>query len=190
MKRSHQGMLSRLNDTLRWMDNTVRWTGFPARVADDMSDDPLVDRNHRPLRWFPIFYIAVSCVLLVLPLIWLPKLDHVRPGAIVASMTAMVICLMTGAVSIHTSGPLGKPSREDDEREATLRKDSFLFCLGLLAALNCLGQPSLLILSHWQGWSIAQSAMVVFCTLMLNAVLLGTLPTLYASWNFPRLPRE
>jgi hypothetical protein len=183
MKRSHRSILSRLDDTLRW-------TGMPARVADDMSDHPSVDRNHRPLRWFPLFYIAASCVLLILPLIWLLKLDHVSTGAVVGSMTGMVICIMTGVLFIYTSGPLGKASCEDDEREAALRKDSFLFCLGLLAGLNCLGQPILLIVSHWQNWQTAHSVVVAVSALILNATLLGTLPTLYASWNFRKLPKE
>ena len=180
MKRSHRSILSRLDDA-------VRWTGIPARVADDMSDDPSVDRNHRPLRWSPLLLIAFSCVLLILCLIWPPK---VSPGAVVGIMTGMALSIVTGGVLVYTNGPLGKPSCEDDEREAALRKDSFLFCLGLLAALNCLGQPILLIVSHWQNWQTAQSAIVVFCALILNATLLGTLPTLYASWNSRQLPKE
>jgi hypothetical protein len=67
---------------------------------------------------------------------------------------------------------------------------TYLFCFGLLAGLNCLGQPILLIVSHWQNWQTAHSAIVLFCVLMLNATFLGTLPTLYASWNFRQLPQE
>ncbi|MDY6946120.1 MAG: hypothetical protein SXG53_10400 [Pseudomonadota bacterium] len=183
MKRSHRSILSRLDDALRW-------TGIPARVAADLSDEPPVDRNHRPLRWFPLFYLVVSCVLIALPLIWLLKLDHVSPRAVVGSMTAIVVSVMTGGLLIHVGGPLGKPSREDDEREAALRKESFLFCLALLAGLNCLGQPILMVVSHWQNWPATHSAVVALCTLILNATLLGTLPTLYASWHFRQLPRE
>jgi hypothetical protein len=183
MTRSHRSILSRLDDILRW-------TGIPARVADDMSDKPSVDRNHRPLRWIPLLVIAFSCILLVLCLIWEERLDLVSPGAVVGIMTGMLTSIMTGVWLVYASGPLGKPSREDDEREAALRKDSFLFCLGLLAGLNCLGQPVLLIVSHWQNWQIAHGVIVVFCALILNATLLGTLPTLYASWNFRKLPAE
>ncbi len=190
MKRNDKTILSRLDDSLRWMDHALRWTGFPARVADELSDNPSVDRNHRPSRWFPLFYIAASCVLLILPLIWLLKMDHVSPGAVGGSMVAVVIGIMTGVSLIHTSGPLGKPSSQDDEREATLRRDSFLFCLVLLAGLNCLGQPILMIVSHWQDWQTAQSVVVAVSTLIVNATLLGTLPTLYASWNFRQLPKE
>ena len=91
---------------------------------------------------------------------------------------------------IYLSGPLGKSSLEDDEREAALRKDSFLFCLGLLAVLNGLGQPLLMILSHWQDWKFAKTASVVTTAFMLNATLWGCLPTLYASWKLRQLPKE
>jgi len=177
MKRSHN-ILARLEDALRW-------TGIPDRVADDLSGDPSL--KHRPLRWVPLLLIAFSCALLVLCLIWPPKIS---PGAVVGIMTSMALSIVTGGVLVYTNGPLGKPAREDDEREAALRKDSFLFCLGLLAGLNCLGQPILLIMSHWQNWQPAQSVIAVFCTLILNATLLGTLPTLYASWVARQLPKE
>jgi hypothetical protein len=91
---------------------------------------------------------------------------------------------------IHMNGPLGNPSLEDDEREAALRKDSFLFCLGLLACLNCLGQPFLMIPSHLQNWQTAHSTSVAISALMLNATLFGCLPTLYASWHLRQLPKE
>ena len=180
MKRSHRSILSRLDDSLRW-------TGIPDRVADDMSDDPSVDRKHRPLRWVPLLVIAFSCFPLVLGLI-LPL--NVSAGAIVGIMTGLAVSIGTGVVLIYTSGPLGKPSREDDEREAALRKNSLLFCLGLLAGLNCLAQPILLIVSHWQHWQSAHIVIVAFYALILNATLLGTLPTLYASWNSRQLPKE
>jgi hypothetical protein len=117
-------------------------------------------------------------------------MDRLSLGTIVSIMPGLVIGIMTGVLIIYTNGPLGKPSREDDEREAALRRDSFLFCLGLLAAINGLGQPILLIMSHWQNWQTGHSAMVVITALILNATLLGTLPTLYASWGFRRLPKE
>ena len=175
MKSSHRSTLSRLDDA-------VRWTGIPARVADAMSDNPSVDRKHQPLRWSPLVLIAVSCLQLVVCLIWPQIMDRFSLGVVVSIMPGM-LGIMTGVLIIYMSGPLGKPSREDDEREAALRKDSFLFCLGLLAGLNCLGQPILLIVSHWQNWQTGHSAIVVICALILNATLLGTLPTLYASWN-------
>jgi hypothetical protein len=161
---------------------------MPARVAAQISDDP--DRKHRPLRWIPIWPIAFSCALLMISLTWPSALDRVSPGAIISIMVVFWCTTVGMAPSIQMSGPLGKPSLEDDEREAALRKDSFLFCLGLLAFLNCLGQPVLMTLSHWQNWQSVHCATVVASALMLNASLLGCLPTLYASWSLRQLPKE
>ena len=183
MKPSRRSILSRLDDT-------VRWTGIPARVADQMSDDPSVDYKHPPLRWGPIWPIAFSCALFILSLTWPPALDRLSPGAGIALFGGLMASIVGAVLAIHPSGPLGKPSLEDDEREAALRKDSFLFCLGLLACLNCLGQPFLMILSHWQNWQTVHSATVVASALILNATLLGCLPTLYASRNLRQLPKE
>jgi hypothetical protein len=183
MKHSRRSILSRLDDT-------VRWTGIPARVADEMSDAPSVDRKHRPLRWIPIWPIAFSCALFILSLTWPPALDLVSPGAVIAVTVGLMASIMGMVPGIHMNGPLGKLSLEDDEREAALRKDSFLFCLGLLAFLNCLGQPFLMILSHLQNWQTVHSASVAASALMLNATSLGCLPTLYASWNLRQLPKE
>ena len=84
--------LSRLNSTLRW-------TGLPDRVADEMSDAPSVDRKHRPLRWIPIWPIAFSCALFVLSLIWRWALNP----ALVSSMGAVIVAM---APVIYISGPL------------------------------------------------------------------------------------
>jgi len=181
-------MKSRSRSLLSRLDDTVRWTGMPARIADQMSDDP--DRKRRPLRWSPIGPIAFSCALLVTSLLWPPVLDGMHPGVLIG----VIVSFWGGAFAmipgIHMNGPLGKSSLEDDERETALRKDSYLFCLGLLAVLNCVGQPLLMILSHWHGWKIAQTVSVVTSGFMLNAALLGCLPTLYASWKSEPLPRE
>jgi hypothetical protein len=163
---------------------------MPARVAAEMSDAPAADRKHRPLRWIPIWPIAYSCALFVLSLIWPPTLDLFSSGALIAVIVPLMAGIMVMVPGIHANGPLGKPSYEDDERETALRKDSFLFCLGLLAGLNCLGQPILMILSHWQDWPIRQSACVTLSALTLNAALFGSVPTLYASWNLRQLPKE
>lgn len=164
---------------LSMLDDAVRWTGMPARVADQMSDAPSVDRKYPPLRWSPIWLIAFSCILFVLSFMW--------PSVLLTSLGSIVAAI---APSIHMNGPLGKPSLEDDEREAALRKDSYLVCFGLLAFLNCVGQlllMSLLLLEHWQ---IAQSVFVAASAFMLNLTLFGCLPTLYASWRMPQLPKE
>jgi len=175
---------------LSMLDDTVRWTGMPARVADQMSDARSVDRKHRPLRWIPIWPIAFSCALFVFFLIWPPALDGFPPGSLISIIVPFMCSIAVMAPGIHMNGPLGKPSLEDDEREAALRKDSFLFCLWLLAVLNCLGQPFLMILSHWQNWQTAHSVLVAGSAFMLNATLVVCLPTLYASWNLRPLPKE
>ena len=165
------------------LDNTLRWTGIPARVADEMSDAPSVDRKYRPLRWIPLWTIAFSCALFIVTLTWPSALS----AALGPSLSGAIVALVP---MIHMNGPLGKPSLEDDEREAALRKDSFLFCLGLLTFLNCLGQPILTILSHLQNWQTAHCVSVAISALMLNATLFGCLPTLYASWTLGQLPKE
>jgi hypothetical protein len=176
-------MLSRLDDTLRW-------TGIPARVAEDMSDAPSVDRKHRPLRWIPIWAIAFSCALFVLTLRWPSALDRVLLGGILAVVISLGGGIGGLVLVVHMNGPLGKPSLDDDEREAGLRKNSFLFCLGLLTCLNCLGQPGLMILSHLQNWQLRHVVSVAMSALFLNATILGSLPTLYASWHLRQLPQE
>jgi hypothetical protein len=155
-----------------------------------MSDAPSIDRKYRPLRWIPIWPIAFSCALFILCLTWPPALNGFSPGSLISVLVAFMGGIVAMVPGIHMNGPLGKPSLEDDEREAALRKDSFLFCLWLLAVLNCLGQPILLILSHWQDWQTAHSVSVAISALMLNATLFGSLPTLYASWNLRQLPKE
>jgi hypothetical protein len=172
------------------LDNTLRWTGIPARVADAMSDVPSVDCKQRPLRWIPLWPIVFSCALFILSLTWPPALDLISPWAFIAIIAGLMAGIMGMVPSIHLNGPLGKPSLEDDEREAALRKDSFLFCLALLAFLNCLGQPILMILSHLQNWQTVHSASVAISALMLNAAVFGCLPTLYANWHLRQLPRE
>jgi hypothetical protein len=184
-------MMPRLINILSRLDNTLRWTGIPRRVADQMSDAPSVDHKHQPLRWVPIWPIAFSCALFILSLTWPSALGRVSlAGVIVALVSSLGGVIVALVPLIHLNGPLGKPSLEDDEREAGLRKDSFLFCLGLLAGLNCLGQPILMILSHLQNWQTAHSASVAISALMLNATFFGCLPTLYASWNLRQLPKE
>jgi hypothetical protein len=85
---------------------------------------------------------------------------------------------------------LGSPSIDDDEREAALRKDSWLFCFGLLTVLNCLGQPALVVFAQLRSWLVGHAAIVVGTAFMLNACLFGNLPTLYASWNLRNLPAD
>ena len=95
MKASHRSLLSRLDDT-------VRWTGIPARVADEMSDAPSVDRKHRPLRWMPIWPIAFSCALFVFSLTWPSALHPVWLGGVNVGIQACQLALVMG---FHMHGP-------------------------------------------------------------------------------------
>lgn len=165
------------------LDDSLRWTGIPTRVSAQMSGAP-IERKHRPLRWIPIWPIAFSCALFILSLNLPFALNLVELAY------ALVAIVMAMAPVIHMQGPLGRPSYDDDEREAALRKDSFLFCFGLLACLNCLGQPFLVILAVLQHWHAAKSVVVAISALMLNVTLFQNLPTLYASWNLQGLPKE
>jgi hypothetical protein len=171
---------------LSMLDETVRWTGMPARVADVMSDDP--ERKWRPLRVRPILSIATSCALFVLALIWPSVLDGMPSSFIIGFVVSVWGGNTAMMIGIYGNGPLGKSSR--DEREVALGKDSLAFCLTLLTVLNVLGQPCLMILSHWQHWQFAQTASVVTTALMLNATLLACLPTLYASFKSANLVKE
>jgi hypothetical protein len=175
---------------LSMLDDTVRWTGLPARIAAQMSAFPPDDRKHRRLRWLPIWPIAISCALFILALAPPSALDVFSPGAFIAISGGFMGSLLALAPGIYTNGPLGKSSFDDDEREAVLRKDSFLFSYRTLFALNSLGLPVLLILSHWQDWHILHAVSVAVSSLLLNAMLLGCLPTLYASWNLRELTKE
>lgn len=161
------------------LDSAARWTGIPARVSTDLSDASAAARTGRPLRWAPIWPIVLSCALFILTLIW-PSVLLVSLGAVIVAMTPI----------IQMNGPLGRPSLEDDEHEAGLRKDSLLFCFGLLAFLNCVGQLLLMSLSHLQHWEVAQSVFVAASAFMLNLTLFGCLPTLYASWKLPRTSED
>jgi hypothetical protein len=181
-------MKSGRKSILSMLDDSVRWTGMPARIADQISGDP--ERKHPSMRWIPIWPIAFSCALLVTSLAWPAVLNEVPLGAIIGTMVSFLGSAFALLPYISMNGPLGKSSLEDDEREAALRKDSFLFCLALLAVLNCLGQPLLMILSHWQHWQISRIVCVVTSSFMLNATLFGGLPTLFASWNLRQLPTE
>lgn len=125
-------------------------------------------------RWIPLLPISFSVALFILSMNW--------PSALLTSLGAVVVAMVPG---IHVNGPLGKPSLEDDEREATLRKDAFLFCLGLLVFLNCVGQLLLMSLSHLQNWHTARAVLVAASAFLLNLTLFGCLPTLYASWKLP-----
>jgi hypothetical protein len=179
-------MKPRRRSILSMLDDSVRWTGMPDRVANQMAGGAF----HEPqrLRWTPIWPIAFSLALLMTSLAWPPALDGIDLGFIICALTVFWCCVFGMMPGIHAIGPLGKSSMQDDEREAALRKNSYLVCLGLLAAINCLCQPVFMVLSHWQDWKLPQIVSVVTSVFILNAALFGCLPTLYASWKLRQLP--
>jgi hypothetical protein len=80
---------------------------------------------------------------------------------------------------------------DDDEREAAVRKNAYLFCLAVLAALNILGHPFLIAAIELYGDLPAMRIIAIeVASFLLNMILFGTLPTLYASWASGSLPDE
>ena len=169
---------TRIDQILMTLDKAVSWTGISERIRVEALDQG----NHprpRPLRWVPLFPIVSSVALFVASL--------VRPSVLEISMGAVVAGLLP---LIQRLGPLGNPSIDDDEREASLRRNSWLFCFGLLAILNCLGQPVLALAAQLRGWPVGHTAIVIGTAFMLNVCLFGNLPTLYASWSLGQLSAE
>lgn len=177
MKTDDRNFLARL-------DRALRWTGIPARVAEDLSDPESPEHRRRPLRWIPIWLILVATAFFVLAVTWTRALNL---ALVVASLGGTMIALMP---VFYWQGPLGKPWLQDDEREAALRREALLVCLGVLAFLNCIGQPVLMMASHLQNWQTGHVASVAMAGLMLNATVFGCLPTLYASWKLKKLPED
>lgn len=154
------------------LDDAARWTGIPARVAGDLRATSSDDRKQQSLRWVPIWLIAVSGLLFVFSFVW--------PSGLLITFSTIVSAM---APAIHARGPLGKPSLEDDEREAALRKDSYLVCFAVLAAFNCIGQLVIMGLYVLQKWDVAQFVFVGASGFLLNLTAFWCLPTLYASWR-------
>ncbi len=183
-------MKSIIDTFLSKLDNSVRWTGIATGAADQMSGNSSGEPKYRLFRWMPIWSIVLSCAVFVIFLIWPPVLDRISLGAFIAVLVSFICPIVCMVPIMYAEGPLGKSSYKDDEREATLRKDSFLFCFGLLTWLNCLGQPTLMILSHFQNWQTSHSLSVAASAFVLNAILFGCLPTLYASWKLRQMSKE
>lgn len=165
---------------LQRMDALVRWSGAAEAVSADMADDADTRRRHRPMRWLPLLPVTCGAGLIGLAIAHpIGSMWYVAAGPIVAAMTMVSI-----------NGPLGKPSLDDDEREAALRKDAFLFCLAVLAFLNILAGPALMVMAALNEWKIEQMAGVAFALVIGNLAWFGSLPTLYASWKSPQLSSE
>ena len=162
---------------LQKMDALVRWSNASDMVRRDMSDDADTRRRYRPMRWLPLLPMACGAGLISWAI--------ASPIAHALYVIAAPIVGTMAAVSIN--GPLGKPSMEDDEREAALRKDAFLFCLAVLAFANIVGGPILMLTAALHGWPVERIVGVAFALVIGNLAWFGSLPTLYASWKAPKL---
>lgn len=173
-------MSARRKTALEWMDSLVRWTNASDMVKRDMSSEDSESRRNLPMRWLPL--IPMGCGAgLVFAAIALP----------VPVMFYGIAGAMSGGMPfIHINGPLGKSSVDDDEREAALRKDAFLFCFAILAIANILGQPLLMVMAALDHWTIARTMGLAVAVVIGNLAWFTSLPTLYASWKLPRLSDE
>lgn len=170
-------MSAKHKTALQRMDALVKWSDSSDMVRCDMSTDDDARRRYRPMRWLPLLPVAGGAGLILAAIAFPIELAIYTVAApIVATMTA-----------VSLNGPLGKPSIDDDEREAALRKDAYLFCLAILAFLNVIGGPALLVMAARHGWEIERVVGIAFAVVIGNLACFGSLPTLYASWRAPRL---
>lgn len=162
---------------LQKMDALVRWSGASEMVTRDMSRDPDARRRYRPMRWLPLLPMACGAGLLFAAIAF----------PIAHSLYALAGPIVAAVAAVSMNGPLGKPSIEDDEREAALRKDAFLFCLAVLAVANMVGGPVLMVMAGLQGWEMERMFGIAFALVIGNLTWFSSLPTLYASWKAPTL---
>lgn len=158
------------------MDALVWWSGASDSVRHDMSRDA-GERRYRPMRWLPLLPMACGAGFIFSATVFqISSISYAIAGPAVAAAAAMAL-----------NGPLGKPSIDDDEREAALRKSAFFFCLAILACVNIVGAPLLLVAAALDGWAAERIVGVAFALFMANMTWFVSLPTLYASWKLPRL---
>lgn len=161
---------------LQRMDALVWWSSASDRVQDDMSGDA-DGRRYRPMRWLPLLPMACGAGFIFSATAFpVPPMSYAIAGPAIAA-----------AAAIALNGPLGKPSIDDDEREAALRKNAFFFCLAILAFLNIVGGPVLLFTAAVNAWATERTIGVAFALFMANMTWFVSLPTLYASWKLPKL---
>jgi len=161
---------------LQWMDTLVWWSGASRQVRQDMSNHA-DGRRHQPMRWLPLLPMAAGAGLV----------SCATAFAMPSMMYGVAAMLMPPAAAIALQGPLGKSSIDDDEREAALRRDAFFFCMALLALVNIVAGPVLLLSAALKGWTLEQIAGVAYALFMANMAWFVSLPTLYASWKSPSL---
>ena len=145
---------------------------MPQRVARSLSETGAGQDKHRPRRWLPLLPIIIG-IGMVIMVCW------VRSPWTVLGMGGLIGGLIA---PIKQQGPLGKPALEDDEREAAIRKSAYLFCFGALAILNVVGHPILMALCFSRNLAAERILAIEFASFFLNLALVGSLPTLHASW--------
>lgn len=165
---------------LQRMDALVRWSYASDMVRREMSDDAEAERRYRPMRWLPLLPMACGAGLVIAAIAFpIPR-----------AMLTIVVPVVGAMGAIPNNGPLGKPSMDDDEGEAALRKDAYLFCLAVLAFLNIVGGPILMVMAALHGWATERIVGIAFALVVGNLAWFRSLPTLYASWQPPRLSNE
>jgi hypothetical protein len=161
---------------LQRMDALVWWTGASAQVQGDMSTDAET-RRYRPMRWLPLLPLAGGAGIIF----------AATAFAIPPMLYVIAAPLMAVAAAIAINGPLGRPSIDDDEREAALRRHAFFFCLAILAFANMLGGPMLLFSAALHAWPADRLYGIAVSLVLGNMTWFVSLPTLYASWKLPIL---
>ena len=172
MSAKHKTILQRM-DTLVW------WTNASERVQCDMTMDSN-ERRYYSMRWLPLMPMALGAALIFYAITTtLPYFIYGLGGA---------ITMIASAIAIN--GPLGKPSIEDDEREAALRKNAFLFCMAFLAMSNIIGESFILLTIAEKGWGREHVIGLAFALFIANAAYFVSLPTLYVSWKLTTLSED
>lgn len=169
-------MSAKRRTVLQRMDALVWWSRASDRVGHDMADHR-DEGQHQPMRWLPLIPIAFGAALIFsAPAFPLP-----------IGLYGIAALISSVAAAIAINGPLGKPSLDDDEREAALRKNAYFFCLAFLAVFNIIAGPVVLIMAGLQDWPVERMVGVAFALFVGNMAWFTSLPTLYASWKLPKL---
>ena len=172
-------MSAKRKTLMQGMDALVWWSGTSDKVRHDMFADA-DERQRMPMRWLPLLPMAFAAGLIYTAISF--------PAS--RMVYGIAVPMMAVASAIVINGPLGKPSIDDDEREAVLRKNSFFFCTACLAFVNIIAGPILLLTSALNGWTLERSAGAAFAVFMANMTCFVSLPTLYASWKLPKQPES
>lgn len=165
-------MRAKARTLMQSLDALVWWSKASDMVQRDMSGNT-DERRNRPMRWLPLLPMALGAGLIFVALA--SPLPHMAYG--------VAAPLMAVASAIVINGPLGKSSLDEDEAEHMLRKNSYFFCMAVLAFLNIFGAPALLLSAAFQAWSVDRIAGLAFALFIGNMTWFVSLPTLYASWQ-------